>query len=330
MKLGIVGSGTIVQEFLARLMNLEGLTVMGIQGVKEMMNEVTSLCNEHGIPCATSDFDELCALDIDTVYVAVPNYLHFDYCKRALEKGLHVIVEKPMTSNLTETLYLKEKAKEKQLFLFEAITTLYLGNYKKIQEWLPRIGDVKMVQSQYSKCSKRYDAFRNGEILPVFDPKKSGGALMDLNLYNIHYVMGLFGKPLSASYLANVERNIDTNGVLIMNYPSFRAICIAAKDCKGLIGSIIQGTNGSIRSMSSPNMVGEIQLELNDGTKESYDDKGGFNRLLPEFTEFIRAINEKDLTFCYDMLDKSIAVSALQTSARQEAGIKFPADETIL
>lgn len=330
MKLGIVGSGVIVKEFLTRLMDLEGLTVMGIQGVKDMMEEVTNLCNEYDIPCATSDFDELCAMEIDTVYIAVPNYLHFDYCKRALEKGLNVIVEKPMTSNLAETLYLKEKAKEKQLFLFEAITTLYLGNYKKIREWLPRIGDVKMVQSQYSKCSKRYDAFRNGEILPVFDPKKSGGALMDLNLYNIHYVMGLFGEPDSSSYLANIERDIDTNGILIMNYPSFRAICIAAKDCKGLSSGIIQGTNGCIKSMSSPNMIGEIRLELNDGTKESYDDKGDSNRLLPEFTEFIRAINENDRAFCYKMLEKSIAVSALQTNARQEAGIKFPADERIV
>ena len=87
---------------------------------------------------------------------------------------------------------------------------------------------------------------------------------MDLNLYNLHYVMGLFGKPLEAVYSANIERGIDTSGAAILRYPSFIAVCVAAKDCKGLTGGVIQGSRGCIRSLSSPNFVGEVRLELND------------------------------------------------------------------
>lgn len=185
MKLGIIGAGLIVQEFLPRLKQMEGLDILGIQGTPKSMSAVERLCQENGVPEAISDFEDLCALGIDTVYIAIPNFLHFDYCKKALEHGLNAIVEKPMTSNDKEARILADLAREKGLFLFEAITTLYLPAYEKIKEWLPRIGTVKMAQSRYSQYSRRYDAFQNGEILPVFDPAKAGGALMDLNLYNL-------------------------------------------------------------------------------------------------------------------------------------------------
>ena len=233
MKLGIVGSGMIVQEFLPSLVKLEGLEIMGMQGTKASIGKVEEICIKYGIPNFTDDFDELCEFGIDTVYIAVPNFLHFEFCKKALEKGLNVIVEKPMTTNYRQAKELSDLAKEKKLFLFEAITTLYFENYKKIKDWIGEIGDVKLVQSQYSQYSSRYDAFKRGEILPVFDLKKAGGALMDLGLYNLHYVLGLFGKPENVKYYANLERNIDTSGVLMMEYENFNAMCVCAKDSEG-------------------------------------------------------------------------------------------------
>lgn len=327
MKLGIVGAGAIVNDFLPNIKKLEGLEVLGIQDVT--LEGANNLCSKFDISCATTDFDELCATGIDTVYVAVPNFLHFDYCKKALEKGLNVIVEKPMASSEAESVYLADLAKSKKVFLFEAITTLYLGNYLKIQEWLTKIGEIKLVQSQYSQYSSRYDSFRSGQVQPAFDPNKSGGALMDLNLYNLHFVMGIFGSPDTVKYYANVERGIDTSGVLSMEYPKFVATCIAAKDSKGMLGSIIQGTDGYIQTSYSPNVLGSVVLHLNDGTKEEYDDGMAYTRLIPEFTAFIKAINEKDYDFCYRMLDKSIAVSRVQTEARLGAGVRFPADDRV-
>lgn len=326
MKLGIIGSGLIVQEFLPRLVQIEGLEVLGIQGIKEEFEIVQKLCKENNVKLATYDFDEICTCGIDTAYVAVPNYLHFDYCKKLLEKGLNVIVEKPMTSNFAEASELARIAIEKKLFLFEAVTTLYLSNYIKIQEWLPRIGEVKVVQSHYSQYSRRYDSFRKGETLPVFDPNKSGGALMDLNLYNMHFVNGLFGKTDQIKYYANIERNIDTSGCLIMEYPNFIAVCIAAKDSKGEAGALIQGTEGCIKSSHSANIIGTVQLELNNGTVERVENSSFRERLIPEFKAFIKAINECDWEFNLKQIQRSLDVSEMQTIARYEAGIVFPAD----
>ena len=326
MKLGIVGSGMIVQEFLPSLVKLEGLEIVGMQGTKASIGKVEEICIKYGIPNFTYDFDELCEFGIDTVYIAVPNFLHFEFCKKALEKGLNVIVEKPMTTNYKEAEKLSGLAKEKKLFLFEAITTLYFENYKKIKGWIGKIGDVKLVQSQYSQYSSRYDAFKRGEILPVFDPQKAGGALMDLGLYNLHYVLGLFGKPENVKYYANVERKIDTSGVLMMEYENFNAMCVCAKDSEGKRIGVIQGSKGKIISEEAPGLVGKVTLKMYDGTMKSFDDGFSKDRVVPEFKAFIRAVNEKDLEFCYRQLEKSLLVSEVQTKARIEAGIRFPQD----
>jgi predicted dehydrogenase len=263
--------------------------------------------------------------DLDAIYIAVPNHLHYAMCKQALLAGHSVILEKPMTSNDTEVDELAGIARDRGLYLFEAISTIYFSNYNKIIEWLPRIGDVKIVSCNYSQYSSRYDAFRNGEILPVFDPAKSGGALMDLNVYNLHYVMGIFGKPDAVSYDANVERGIDTSGVIRLDYGSFKAVLIAAKDCAAPAGCVIQGTKGYIIQNTPANACGAVTLHLNDGTVEHYDEAPGY-RLEPEFRFFADTIKNKDLALCYEKLSHSIDVCRVMAAARRDAGVIFAAD----
>ena len=67
---------------------------------------------------------------------------------------------------------------------------------------------------------------------------------MDLNVYNIHAIVGLFGKPWEVKYEANMERGIDTSGVVTLDYGDFKAVAIGAKDCKAPVRCTIQGTNG--------------------------------------------------------------------------------------
>lgn len=326
MKLGIIGSGAIVREFLPHLVRLEGMEVTAIQGTPRSRDRVAELCRSGGVPHGVFSFDEMRALEIDTVYVAVPNSLHFTYCRQALEAGLHVIVEKPMTSNDREAAQLKRLAEEKGLFLFEAVTTIYLPGYEKIRTWLKELGAIKMVHCNYSQYSSRYDAFLRGEVLPAFDPAKSGGALMDLNLYNLHFVMGLFGRPDSFRYYANIERGIDTSGTLIMQYPGFLAACTAAKDCSAPYSFVIEGTEGYIATQYPPNLMGAVTLHRRDKTEERFDDGMAMNRMIPEFAFFIDCIDRRDHSACMRRLEASVAVSEVQTKARLEAGIVFPAD----
>lgn len=326
-KLGVVGTGTIAKEVIPLLKDW-GWEAAALCGTPRSKAEVERLCAEYGIPAAYCDYAAMLAeTALDAVYIAVPNFLHYGFIKQALESGKNVIVEKPMTSNDREARELETLAKERNLYLFEAITTVYLPNYLKTKAWLDRIGDIKIVSCNFSQYSRRYDAFRNGEVLPAFDPAKSGGALMDLNLYNLHYLLGLFGEPKSVRYAANIERGIDTSGILTLDYGRFQAVSIAAKDCAAPCSYTIQGTKGYIEMETPANFCLGVKLHLNDGTEEAFSENPA-SRLEPEFRYFAKEIASGEHNSCYERLAHSLAVSKVQTEARLGAGIRFPADES--
>ena len=326
MKLAIIGSGMIVKDFLDVMPYLNGVELRAIYGRRGSEEKLNNLKNEHNIKEIFYDYEELLKSDVDTVYIALPNNLHFEFSKKALEYNKNVIVEKPITSNYKEAKILNDLAREKKLFLFEAITTEYLPNYLKIKELLPTLGDIKIVQCNYSQYSSRYNSFKEGKVLPAFDPEFSGGALMDINIYNIHYVVGLFGKPKNIEYYPNIERGIDTSGILILDYEMFKCVCVGAKDCKAPIANNIQGENGCIYMDTPVNSCEGFKIIMNDGNTTFINENKYDNRMVNEFIDFINAIKNNDLDMCYKMLEHSLSVSEIQTTARKKAGIVFKAD----
>lgn len=326
MKLGVLGTGMIVREFLPWLAQFPGAEVCALCSTPRSAAQAEKLCRENGIPRQFTDFAAMLEA-VDTVYIAVPNLLHAPYIRAALEAGRNVIVEKPMTAAAAEAEELAALAREKGLFLFEAVTTQYLENYRKLRELLPRVGTVKLVQCNFSQYSSRYDAFCAGQVAPAFDPACAGGALMDLNLYNVSYVVGLFGEPKRVNYAANIERGIDTSGILTMDYEGFKAVCIAAKDCGAPPRYVIQGTKGYILQKSTANLCGSITFHANSGEEEYFNLNGKRPRQAAEFETFARAIDAGDQELCHRMLDTSLAVSRVLTKARQSAGIVFPCDK---
>ena len=327
MKLGIVGTGMIVRCIGPHLASW-GIDVTAVAGTPHSTDAINELADAYGAAGRYTDYHELVADDaVDTVYVAVPNFLHFAVSEAALRAGKDVICEKPLASNEREAAQLAELAKECGRFLWEAVVTTRQPNFQLIRdELLPRIGTVKLVTVNYSQYSSRYDAFRAGEVLPAFDPAKAGGAIMDLGLYTLTFTIGLFGEPVAARYRANVERGIDTSGVVELDYDGFRAVNVCAKDCGAPCYAIIQGTDGYIRMDSQPNQCGGVTLHLNDGSEERFD------RSLPvmwegEFRTFLAQQQAGDLDECYRQLDQSLAVSRVQNGVRRAAGVIFPADE---
>jgi len=329
MKLGIIGSGMIVKELLSIAGFLKDVELTAICGTMKSQEKVEGLKQEYGIKQTVYSYEELLALDLDAVYIGLPNHLHFEFAQKALLANKNVIVEKPFTVNAKEAEALCNLAKEKNVFLFEAITNQYLPNYRKIKEILPSIGKVKIVQCNYSQYSSRYDKFKAGVVLPAFNPEFAGGALMDLNIYNIHFVAGLFGRPENVEYYPNLERGIDTSGVVIMDYGAFKCVCIAAKDCKAPIANNIQGDNGCIYQDNPTNVCEGFELLLNDGSVQKVNENMYEHRMVHEFIEFFDLIKKGDRKQCYDMLAHSLLVSEIQTAARAMSGIVFPNDEKL-
>lgn len=328
MKLGIVGTGMIVEMVAPHLADW-GIEVTAIAGTPRSKDKTAELVATYGTEgCATyDDFNAMMADPrVDTVYVAVPNFLHTAVSRAAFAAGKNVICEKPLASNATEAAALVDEARAAGVFFWEAVVTTRQPNFLLVRdELLPRIGDVKIATVNYSQYSSRYDAFRAGEVLPAFDPAKSGGAIMDIGLYALTFALGLFGEPQSFSYHANIERGIDTSGVVTLDYDGFEAVAICSKDT-AFTQTVIQGTEGCIIMPSAPNLCGPVTLRMNDGAEETFD------RSYPvmwegEFRHFLEQIDKGDLAGCYAELDQSLLVSRVQTEARIGAGIHFPTDE---
>lgn len=325
MKLGILGTGMIVKDML-RMINKLGLESIYLLGTEATKEETGGLCAQYGLTKAYFDYDELLVSDVDTIYVALPNFLHYSFAKKALEHDKHVIIEKPITANFRELEELSAIAKERKRIVLEAMNIHYLPAYCSIKENLDKLGDLKVVSFNYSQYSHRYDSFKCGETLPVFDPAKAGGSLMDLNVYNIHAIVGLFGKPERVQYFANVEKGIDTSGILLMDYGTFKAVTIGAKDCKAPVVSTLQGDKGYIRISIPVNQVKEYELNDNDGHSEviSFEEE---HRLYYEFVEFIKMIDGGDYERAEAMLTVSKNVSQVMEEARKQEGIVFRNDQ---
>lgn len=317
MKLSIIGSGMIVTDFLSIIDDLPEIKLESIIGTKRSEDKLKEMVPKYGFKAYYTDAEEALAKDAsDTVYVAVPNHLHYSFTKLALKMGKNVICEKPFTLESSELKELVALAEEKNLILLEAITNQYLGNFEKIKETLPSLGDIKIVECNYSQYSSRYDAFKRGEILPVFDPKKGGGALMDINIYNIHLVTGLFGKPKSAQYLANVERDIDTSGMLVLDYGDKKIVCIGAKDSSSDIRTTIQGNKGSLVINGATNTLPSLTITYNNELAEEVNHNQHPHRMYSEFKIFNQVIEEKDFEFAKKALQHSLIVMEIVDQAK--------------
>lgn len=318
MKLAILGTGMIVKEVLPVLKTIEGIELAAILSTPRSLSVAQKLAGRFAIGYATSDYAQVLSdPEVEVVYVALPNHLHYDYAKQALLAGKHVICEKPFTLEATHLEDLVAIAEQKNLFLLEAITNQYLENFAYLKAELEQLGQVKIVTCNYSQYSSRYDAFKRGEIAPAFDPAQGGGALRDLNIYNIHLVVGLFGRPESVTYLPNLERGVDTSGILVMDYGQFKAVCIGSKDSSAVISSTIQGNQGSLVVNGPTNAMPSVTLALNGQESVSGDYNSPHHRMYAEFVAFEAMLRTGDLAAAQERLDHSRAVMAVLDEASQ-------------
>lgn len=316
MNLGIVGAGMIVKDFLSFSHELPEIKLEAI--VARNIENLKNLQSMYNIKEIFTDLDEcLSSPSIDTIYVAVPNNLHYSVAKKALEAGKNVICEKPFTLNYHETVELFELAESKNLILIEAITNQYLPNYLEIKENLSQIGNIRLVECNFSQLSSRYEAFKKGIIAPVFDKNQGGGVLGDLNIYNIHFVVGLFGAPKNSEYYPNIVREVDTSGILILEYDEFKVVCIAAKDTYNNSYANIQGDKGLIKVIGTLNEVpnyiiknNEVEMKVNKNIHK--------HRMYSEFKNFIDVIDNKDFDFMQKQKKHSLAVMEIFDKSRKQ------------
>ncbi|PWI33473.1 gfo/Idh/MocA family oxidoreductase [Vibrio albus] len=324
MRVGIVGAGNIVKWCLDALNNIQEITCEAICVRESSAEKGQALCDEYTINKLYTDYAHMLNdPEIDFIYLGIPNKLHYEYTLSALKANKHVICEKPFTSDDQELIELTGLAKENQCFLFEAITNIYAPNVQIMKECLAKIGPIKFVQSNYSQLSSRYHQYLEGHVHPAFDPAMSGGALYDINIYNIHLSCYLFGAPEQVTYTCNKGFNgIDTSGVMVMQYPDFISVCTGAKDSASPGQVVIQGLDGCLTLTSPPNVAASVELEVK-GEKQFFNANHADNHMEYEFRHFYQMYSEGRYDECYRYLEHSVAVMQILTQGRKQAGIVF-------
>ena len=321
MNLGAVGTGAITKSMLAEFKRCKDFNCMAVCSRKEETGR--AMADQFGIPTVYTSLEDMLADPaIDMVYIASPNAIHYGQAKAALLAGKHVICEKPFAPTVTEADELIALAKEKHLLLFEAITTAHHPNYAMIKEQLPNLGSLKIVNCVFCQYSSRYPALLQGKVAPVLDPAYKGGALMDINLYNIHFVVGLFGAPEKVHYYPNIYSNgVDTSGVLVLEYPGFICQCVGAKDSAAENGIQIVGDGGMLKVTPSGSNCQKVEVKVRgqEPVVAAFEE----NPWYYEVQDIGRLAAAMDYDYCYAALETTRKVVAVLEAARKDGGLSF-------
>ena len=325
--LGTIGSGVIVRSILDCVQQTEGVHLEAVYSRTEEKGR--ALARDYGAEKVYTDMGTFLSDGaVDVVYIATPNLLHYEQVKGALLAGKHVICEKPFCTRVDQARELLELARERRLFLIEAVPTPFLPNFPVLKEHLPKVGPVKLVLGNYTQYSARYDRLLAGEPPNIFNPQLAGGCLMDINYYNVYLTAALFGSPDRAEYYPNrFAGGADTSGVMVLTYPGFTASLAGAKDARGGSFYHIQGERGCLRVKDGSNGLAEIQVVTETG-EETYNLQPDPNRWLYEVRAVTSLIRSGDCDTAYSLL-RDITLPTVETveTARKKAGLRFPGDQ---
>lgn len=272
-----------------------------------------------------TDLEELAASkDIDAVYIASPNSLHYEQAKIMIENGKHVLIEKTVTSNVKELESLIELAKEHNVVIMEAMRNIHDPGFEAIKQAIKRVEPVRRVSFQYCQYSSRYDKFKNGIVENAFNKNFSNGSLTDIGVYCVHPLVKLFGSPKEILALANIlPDSIDGQGTIIAKYDEMLAEVIYSKITNSKVPSQIQGEKGAVIIKDIPNPR-EVTIYYNDGTMENMDIPKSTMNIEFEIKEWVRLI--KIGKFTDEHIKYSVKALKIMDEARKQQHIVFPAD----
>lgn len=325
MRLATVGTSFITDHFIQSVLKEGSFTLTTI--FSRSQDKAKALADKYGIPHTQSDWKALLADPaIEVLYLATPNDTHYHLAKEALIAGKHVILEKPFVSHSQELESLLAIAKASDRFVFDAIIPLHLPNFKILKESLALLGPMRMANLSMVQRSSRYAALEAGEEPDIFSLAHSGGALMDLGVYPITLMIGLFGSPKNVQYVCQKYINgIDVSGVLTFTYPEFVAAAVVAKDSTGLNFMTFSGDKGHLLIEKAPSLINSITfVEKDKSTPLGLPQDP--QSMVYEIKDFHEVIVDHDEVRYQQWMDVTRQVFDVMDKCRKSANLVFAAD----
>lgn len=282
---GTVGTSKITAVFANTVRQTPGTSIQSVYSRDR--ERAHAAAHAFAASTARDNWDRFLAdPNIDAVYIASPNSIHYHQALDSLRAGKHVLVEKPAVLTPRQWDDLIEEANRAKRILLEGIRTAYDPGFAALQELLPEIGPVRRVSFRYEKQSSRYAAAKSGEHTNIFDPAMAGGALMDLGVYCIHPLVRLFGSPATIQATSIDFLGTDGAGIAIASYEGMVADLSYSKITTSSTPSQISGETGTlvIDNIASPRL---ITVEHTNCSTTPHVVPGGRHTLAGELNRFL-------------------------------------------
>ena len=302
-KIGVIGSGRIANRFVPETKVVNGAEVVAV--LNPDREKAEAFAQKHGVEAYT-DFETFAEKD-DIVYIASPHLTHYDYIKRSLLAGKHVLCEIPFALKKVEALELYRLAEEKNLVLMEGSKTAYCPAFGHIVTLIKSgiIGDVVDVKASLSKMVE--------PPTRELDAEQAGGAMTEhapLTVMAIVKLLGIDWKEID--FHTKRENGVDIYTKGVINYPHATSSFTLGIGVKTEGNLVVSGTKGYVYVPAPWWLTSYFEVRYEDQTKNkkyfySYDGEG----LRYEIQEFLSMI-VNDRRSCYKLRRReSVAIAEI-------------------
>ena len=242
---GILSTGHIAEKFAEDLKLLPDAALVAV-GSRNTKN-AASFAEKYGIPKSHASYQALANdPEVDVIYVATPHNFHAENSILCMQAGKAVLCEKAFAINTSEAAEMIRVAREKKVFLMEAMVTRHFPATDQILTWIKsgKIGDVRMVKA--TQCIRgTFDNYTR-HLSSVL----GGGSLLDVGVYVISFASMIYGKPpvKSVGYGYIGSSGTDEQGAALLEFDQGAlAVLTFALRTDAVNEAYILGTRGYIR-----------------------------------------------------------------------------------
>jgi len=325
LKWGIIGLGNIAHKMADALSTSSGNQLYAV--ASKTASKASEFADRYGVDFAFSYQEIVNCREVDIIYVATTHNFHFENAKLALEHGKHVLIEKAFTVNAKQAEELVRIAREKNLFLMEAIWTRFLPSLKSLKEKISQheIGDLRQITISFGKfVGPDYEQ-------RLRDPALAGGATLDLGIYAISFVCYLLDElPIDIKSMTHFgDMGADELSNYMFRFPSGCITNITTSyNLKMTDEAIMYGTKGYI--IFPEFSIGQhFKIYKHEGTNEIKDVIGVYennesNGFIYQVEEVSNCIKEGKLESDIIPLDETVEIMKVMDTMREEWGFKYP------
>ncbi|MDR3000279.1 MAG: Gfo/Idh/MocA family oxidoreductase [Fibromonadaceae bacterium] len=287
IKLGVVGTGRIAKRTMEELHFVSGITATAVFNPNP--KSAKKFAEKFSIGIESSNYEQFLN-EVDAVYIASPHETHYDYSRRALIAGKHVLCEKPFVLKETEAKELFEIASETNLVIMEAIKTAYSPGFLNLLAIARsgRIGKIHDIEAAFTKLVPETPKAREYNSI-------CGGAFTELASYSLLPIVKLLGtnySELSFDCFKN-KNGIDIYSKAYFKYENSVATVKTGIGVKSEGQLLISGTNGYILVKSPWWLFKGFEVCYEDPNDNEFFSTPfhGFG-MRYEFADFVQNINE--------------------------------------